>query len=146
MGYLWHSSWSYAKVAPWSGNVCSPPAADCWYPQNWRSAPDTATDVDITATHPTRPANIEHKVNTLRPEYNGWHIQMTFSIAFSHVRSFIFWLRFCCILFLRVQLTTDNKTSLVHEMAWCQTGNEPSPKPMMTKFYGIIWNHQATKK
>ena len=30
--------------------------------------------------------------------------------------------------------TIDNKAALIYVMAWCQTGDKPSPEPMLTQF------------
>ena len=35
----------------------------------------------------------------------------------------------------------DNKSALVQVMAWCQTGNEPLPEPMMTQFIDAYTRH-----
>ena len=36
---------------------------------------------------------------------------------------------------------TDNKSSLVQVMAWCQTGDKPLSEPMLTQFIDAYMHH-----
>ena len=54
------------------------------------------------------------------------------------------WFIFHWSLFLRVELLIKNKSLLIEVMAQLQAGDKPFPVPMVTKFYDVIWRHQAT--
>ena len=72
---------------------------------------------------------------TLRPEQNGWHSEDNIFIC-------IFLKEFCLCIWVRIyhffpkSPKSVNKSWLVWEMVWHQTGDKPSPKPkpMMTLF------------
>ena len=37
----------------------------------------------------------------------------------------------------------DNKPALVRVMAWCQTGDKPLPKPMMSQVFDVYRRHMG---
>ena len=76
--------------------------------------------------------------NTLRAKQNAKY----FAGSISNVIS---WIKIVIILFYSyLYLFLIDNLELVQVMAWCQTGDKPSPEPMRTKYFEVIWGQEAT--
>ena len=71
------------------------------------------------------------------PEQNGQHYaENIFKYIFSNI--------FCILILISLKfiskIPNDNNSTLVHVMAYCQTGDKPLPEPMMTHIiYDNMW-------
>ena len=42
------------------------------------------------------------------------------------------------------QIFIENKSVLIHVVAWRRTGAKPLPEPTFRKIYDVTWRHKAT--
>ena len=80
-------------------------------------------------------------IPTMRPRWNGHHLQATFSNAFPWMKIFVFW-------FILIQIWLnfgwiDNKPGLVWIMAWCRIGNKPLFELMLVEYSVAYIHHSA---
>ena len=99
----------------------------------WLSS-ELAVLIRVTALNYTNTGTTQEMlcVKTLSLRQDGHYFQTTFWNTFSSMKTFEFWLKYQ-LMFVHRGLS-DNKSALIWEMAWCQTGDRPLSEPMMTKF------------
>ena len=66
-------------------------------------------------------------------------LQTTFSTAFSSIKIFVFWLHLEIF-----QSFIPNASGLSFNMALQQTGHKPLPEPMLTQFFDVYMQGQAS--
>ena len=79
---------------------------------------------------------IDSMINSSLPEQNGCHFPddifkciFMFCVSIQISRKFL------------PSGPINNKSALVHVMAWCQTGNKPLPEPILTQFTDAYMRH-----
>ena len=94
--------------------------------------------VCVTVIHSCRRVGIM-PLNSSLPGQNGRHFtDDSFKYIFMNEK-------FCILIWISLKLVPygliDNKSVLVHVMAWYQTSDKPLPKPMMTQFTDVYMWH-----
>ena len=94
--------------------------------------------VCVTVIHSCRRVGIM-PLNASLPGQNGHHFtDDSFKYIFMNEK-------FCILIWISLKLVPygliDNKSVLVHVMAWYQTSDKPLPKPMMTQFTDVYMWH-----
>ena len=89
-----------------------------------------------------RLSNTLKLTNTLRPFKNGWEFaDWIFKKILSNWLSPIMWFQFQWNVFLGGPI--HNQSTMGQVMAWSLTGDNPLPKPMLTKMCDTIWRQYA---